>query len=394
MKLIKQSFEKDSGGSVTLVAEDKEDLWSLYNLIQKDDVIDLKTVRNVKLGSKAGLGSSLKNSKSERKVVYLSIKIEDIEFNASDEVMRLRGKTTKQNDDVPLNSYHTAELEFNHSFTLYKDEWDQISFDIITKSCSIEEKAEVGAIIMEEGIAHICLLTDNMTVLRAKIEKSIPKKKRGDNSQYEKAYNKFLKMCNDTILRNFDLEKLKAVIIASPGFVASKLYEFIIKEAQSNTDKIVLANKSKFIVTHSSTGFLQGLEEILKNPDLQKKLSDTKFSREVIVMDNFVQILNVDDNRAYYGQKECEKAILQHPGSVKILLITDTLFRNDDIALRKYYINLTENVKKTGGEVIIFSSAHECGEQLDQLTGIAVILNYPVYDLDEDEDEDEEEEEE
>jgi protein pelota len=45
---------------------------------------------------------------------------------------------------------------------------------------------------------------------------------------------------------------------------------------------------------------------------------------------------------------------------------------------RQQYINLVEQVRGQGGTVLIFSSLHTSGEQLNQLTGIAAILNFPL----------------
>lgn len=383
MKLINNHFEKDSSGSVTLVAEDKEDLFTLYNLIQKRDEVELKTMRNIKKSGKDGSKGS--KAKIEKKLLRLKIDVEEIDFTPQDEVMRLRGKTTEPVEDVPVGTYHTAEIDFKHPFTLYKDDWDEIAFELINKSCSIDEKAEVGAVVLQEGVAHICLITENMTVLRQKIERSIPRKKRGDSSAHDKSLDKFYELVSNTLVRDLNISKLKAIILASPGFTANGLFDKIFQIATLNNDKLLLQARSKFIVAHSSTGFLQGLDEVLKTEEIQKQLSTTKFAKDVLLLDEFFKALNADDGKAWYGPKECEKAI--NMGAVKNLLLTDSLFRSDDIAERKKYIELSEIVKNTGGEVTIFSSLHESGIQLDQVTGIAVILNYPVYDLDEDQDE-------
>ncbi len=383
MKLINNHFEKDSSGSVTLVAEDKEDLFTLYNLIQKRDEVELKTMRNIKKSGKDGSKGS--KAKIEKKLLRLKIDVEEIDFTPQDEVMRLRGKTTEPVEDVPVGTYHTAEIDFKHPFTLYKDDWDEIAFELINKSCSIDEKAEVGAVVLQEGVAHICLITENMTVLRQKIERSIPRKKRGDSSAHDKSLDKFYELVSNTLVRDLNISKLKAIILASPGFTANGLFDKIFQIATLNNDKLLLQARSKFIVAHSSTGFLQGLDEVLKTEEIQKQLSTTKFAKDVLLLDEFFKALNADDGKAWYGPKECEKAI--NMGAVKNLLLTDSLFRSDDIAERKKYIELSEIVKNTGGEVTIFSSLHESGIQLDQVTGIAVILNYPVYDLDGDQDE-------
>ncbi|GMF20051.1 unnamed protein product [[Candida] boidinii] len=146
MKLISQTFDKDRSGSVSLIPHDREDLWALYNLIAKDDEITLKTYRNVK--KNAGSSTSNKSGGATiRKLITLKLNVENVDFTPSDDVMRIKGRTLEQNEDVPLGSYHTAELEYNQKFTLFKNDWDEIAFDIVTKSCSIEERAEVGAVI-------------------------------------------------------------------------------------------------------------------------------------------------------------------------------------------------------------------------------------------------------
>lgn len=383
MKLVKQLFEKDSSGYTTVVPQDKEDLWLLYNLIQKGDEIKIQTFRNVSKKSGISAAGSKDKGKSERKLLTLKISVEDVEYNPSDEVMRLRGKTTEPNEFVPVQSYHTGEIQLNKPITVYKSDWDQINYNIITEACAIDSKAEVGAIVFEEGIAHLCLITDNMTVLKTKIEKSIPKKRRGDNSNHDKSLAKFYDLIITTMLRNFDFEKLKVIILTSPGFLASNLLTQINAYAQKNDDKILFKNKSKFVVSSCSSGYLQGLQEALKDPTLQRQLADTKYAKEIQVFEEFEKNLNEDNDKSWYGVSECEKAI--DLGAVKYLLITDSLFRNDDIQTRKFFIDLTDKVRYSNGEVFIFSSLHESGEQLDALTGVACVLNYPVPDLDEEE---------
>lgn len=39
---------------------------------------------------------------------------------------------------------------------------------------------------------------------------------------------------------------------------------------------------------------------------------------------------------------------------------------------------MVEAVRARGGEALIFSSMHESGQQLDQISGIAAILTYPL----------------
>lgn len=85
-----------------------------------------------------------------------------------------------------MNAYHTLELEMNRKFSLRKAEWDSISLDRIDQACDPSKSADVAAVIMQEGIAHVCLITSSMTLVRAKIDINIPRKRKGFVAQHEK----------------------------------------------------------------------------------------------------------------------------------------------------------------------------------------------------------------
>ena len=154
---------------------------------------------------------------------------------------------------------------------------------------------------------------------------------------------------------------------------------------ESKVYSSILKNKSKFLIAHASTGYLQGLEEVLDDPQTKKRLADTKFLEELEALQRFQRALNDDDGRAWYGLEEITKAL--NMDAVRYLMVSDALFRSDDIEER-HYIDLTEQAKTLGAKVYIFSSLHESGEQLNQLTGIAALLKYPIPDLDDSDEED------
>jgi protein pelota len=52
---------------------------------------------------------------------------------------------------------------------------------------------------------------------------------------------------------------------------------------------------------------------------------------------------------------------------------------------RTKYSNLVEEVRNGGGEAFIFSGAHTSGEQLNQLSGIAAILRFPLPEIEDQE---------
>jgi protein pelota len=54
MKLVQRSLEKDNGGYLTLIPEEEEDMWHIYNLIAKGDSVRSSTIRKVTTESNTG----------------------------------------------------------------------------------------------------------------------------------------------------------------------------------------------------------------------------------------------------------------------------------------------------------------------------------------------------
>jgi len=86
-------------------------------------------------------------------------------------------------------------------------------------------------------------------------------------------------------------------------------------------------------------------------------------------------MLGSDEMRAWYGPEHVQLAADR--GAIGTLLIW-VVFRASDPKERKRYVELVELVRQKAAEVLIFSSMHESGQQLNQLTGVAAILTFPL----------------
>ena len=196
---------------------------------------------------------------------------------------------------------------------------------------------------------------------------------------------KFFHTTLETLLRQIDLSESIPILLASPGFTAAAFQKFIIDTAVRTSNKPLLAQKSNLLVIHSSSGHLHSLNEVLQSPEVLARLKDTKYSRETRLMNDFMSFLRKDDGRAWYGPKEVEQAV--EKGAVGkgggVLLLSNALFRAQDIGVRKRWVTLVDRVRDIEkGEVRILSSEHESGKMLEGLGGIAAILTFPIEDLD------------
>ncbi|PFH52827.1 hypothetical protein AMATHDRAFT_56321 [Amanita thiersii Skay4041] len=396
MKLVGKYVDKHGAGHVTLRPEDDEDMWHLYNLIQQQDHVRAPAIRRVQTESSTG------STESHRIRLNLTLQVNRIEFSSSaggtqdstaeqgsssssnqqsKAALHISGRVTSENLHVKLGAFHTLDIEANRDVRIEKaDGWDSVALARVEEAIVPGRGAEVGAIVCGEGVAAFCLLSQHMTVVAHRISLHIPRKSGASGaSQHEKGLTRFYSAVYESFTRHipFSNVTLKAIVIASPGWIRDSISDYFINEATRRGDKTLQrALKEKLIKVHISSPHVHSLLEVLKSPEIVSQLKETKFAREGLMLDRFFKMLAVDEMRAWYGRDHVFLAADR--GAVGTLLISDDLFRSSNPSTRKRYVSLVEAVQQKGGEVLVFSSMHESGQQLNQLTGIAAILTFPL----------------
>ena len=366
---------------------------------------------------------------SQRVQTNLTIRIKKVDFDPQAGQLHVAGRIDRENRYAKLGQHHTLDLELNRNFTLTKevggtkgadegDGWDSVARAQLEEAIDANRGAEAVAVIMHEGVARICFVTQSQTVLRSEVVERVGGKRRGEArlvggrkrtrrkavpTRHDGEVGKFFKKVLETLMRQIEklMERTEKegvsqgfpILFAGPGWIARSFLLYIQQVAASGTDKPLqeLVNRKAFVVVHSSSGNMQSLHEVLGSPEVKKSLKDTKYARETALMDDFFALLRKDDGRAWYGPKECEAAVAE--GAVGkgggVLMISNGLFRSQDIATRRRWVRLVDQVRDVhGGEVRVLSNDHESGKRLEGLGSIAAILTYPILEM-EDEDEDE-----
>ncbi|KAF8165236.1 eRF1 domain 1-domain-containing protein [Crassisporium funariophilum] len=400
MKLVNKFIDKHGAGHVTLRPEDDEDMWHLYNLIQEGDSVRAPAVRRVQTVSSTG------STDSHRVRLNLTLQVGRVDFSSSSvpagsistqdtadqeasssagapatAALHISGRVTSENPHVKLGAFHTLDVEANRDVRIEKnDGWDSVAQARVEEAIIPGRGAEVGAVVCGEGVAAFCLLSQHMTLVTHRINVPIPRKAASSGaSQHDKALLKFYGTLYDSFIRHipYGTVGLRAIVIASPGWVRDAVYDYIVTEAGRRGDKVLQkAMKEKCVKVHVSSPHVHSLVEVLKSPEVSNQLKETKFAREGMMLDKFFKMLGSDEMRAWYGPDHV--CLAADRGAIGTLLISDNLFRASDPATRKKYVSVVESVQQKGGEVVIFSSMHESGQQLNQLTGIAAILTFPL----------------
>lgn len=354
--------------------------------------------------------------------------MKNLDFDPQSSQLHVSGQIINETPHTKIGQFHTLDLELNRNFTLEKEVgaggegvgWDSIAIESLKDAVDEggKRRAEAVAVIMQEGIAHICFIGQFQTIMKQKVEMSVPRKRHGGGDHDKvcisllclllisretyvgqlQGMNKFYKVLLETLLRQMEFntsltsgannEAVRPILLASPGFVAAGFQKYIQNEASTTTPGLKRLLPS-IVVVHSASGYTNSLSEVLQSPAVKARLADTKYARETKLMDDFLEELRKETNKATYGPREVEFAVDQ--GAVGrgggVLIVSNRLFRSQDVAERKRWVALVDRVRDVeGGEVRVLSSDHESGKRLEGLGGIAALLTFPVAEEDFDSD--------
>ena len=304
------------------------------------------------------------------------LKVLKIDYEPDAPSLRISGVSASENKFMQLGQHHTMELSLNISFTLYKKKWDELHKERLEMASNPEVTCEIAAIVMEQGLAHICLVTNTSAIVKAKVESHIPRKLKGSFGQ-DKALDKFFEKCVISVSMHLNFTNIKTFLIAGPGFTKDQFFQYL------ECHKPVWFSPEKIILAHASSGEKIALNDTLSDPIVKQKLSNAKFCQDMDSIEEFFLVLSKEPNRAVYSLKDVETSAKQQ--AISALFISDSTLRKHKIVDREKIIQIMKSVKENGGTVSTLSSLHIAGERLNQLSGIAALLRFPIYDLQENE---------
>lgn len=339
-----------------------------------------------------------------------------------------------------LGTYQTVEVELNRTYGLAKDAWDDVALEQLQAATDVSQQADTAVVLVDEGIgaasivgghartrpavagqshgparhaglAHVCLVTPSRTVACARIDVPIPRKHPGSLSQYDQAVLKFKEAVLQAILRHCNLDVLKCVVLAGPGYMKDDLYDFVFAEVCTGAPvraavrcaepaarraprqaarrdlRPLLENRKKFVRAHASSGHKQAISDIFADPGVKGLIESTKAYEDMRDLAAFHRLLDERPECAFYGYEHVRCAC--DAGAIGTLLLSDHLFRcaamspawtrgrcvapvadgrcarrsASDPASRAKYVQLTKDVRAHSGSVRIFSSLHPSGER-------------------------------
>lgn len=343
MKIINKDLKQ---GIVKIKIDSNEDLWYVEGIIEHDDIISGMTERKIKIGG------SEEKSKINRINVYLTIRVEKIDFEST---LRVSGVIIDGPEDIPRGDYHTFSIEEGTIITIQKKSWSGYA---LKKMQEAVEHDDVNVLIVafdrEEAI--FAKLKNNGYELLLDLKGDVVKK------DFEEKKGNFYKEIAEMILSYDAKQKFTNIILASPAFWK----EYLMKEIANDSikKKITLATCSSI---DSSV-----INEILKRPELKTVLEKDRSARESELIQELLDAVRKDN--AAYGLLQVSQKI--NSGNVSVLLVSESLIKKS--RREKTFFEIDELLKQAeslNAEVRIISS-EDALNKLDGLSGIACLCRW------------------
>lgn len=347
MRLLLKDTKK---GIIRFRVTTPEDLWHLSQIIDSGDMITAFTSRKIRIGDG-------ENAKTAKKTFMVTITAEEAEL--ADRVLRVKGKILEGPDFAPKGSYHTIELEEGSECTLKKEQWHSYQWQRLEQAmkqqhtyllCLLDREEALLAITKNQGFEVISTLQGD-----------VPKKHHAPETKQEEHKKDFYQEIISLLQQALQHHHPERIIIASPAFYKDTLLEKI-------TD---FQLRQKITTASCSDVSTTSLDEVLKRPELQAILQESRLREEKLLMDELLKELRREGSRAAYGWKEVSAA--GEAGAIEKIMVSNKFIQDERRRKRAAELeHLLQNVEKQQGTVVLIQES----KILDGLGGIAALLRY------------------
>ena len=356
MKVLRRDLRH---GVVRVLIQTLDDLWHLYNIIERDDLVHARTTREVKI---EGVG----RPSSRRMPVSLTLRVEKAHFDRAITRLRVLGVVTEAPEDLHIQgSYHTLNLEPGQQVIIVKKRWYSHQLERLQRAVLKQEPVVLVAIDLEE--ACVAVLQSYGLEVKAQIRSRLPGKREAEKR--ESALGKYYSdVLNLVALVNKDLKG--KIVVVGPGFTKERFTAFIRDRSPE------IATKIAAVKSVSSAGEA-GTYEAIRCGVLDKVLRDMRTVQEVAAVEEVLKRLGSSKGDVSYGLEQVSQDASE--GAIERILILDRTLREANDEKRRLIDETIRNVEGKGGKVLIVSDQHEGGTKLNSLGGIAALLRYPKH---------------
>lgn len=352
MRIADRQQREGGRERITVVPESLDDLWHLTYVLEPSDRVGGDTTRRIQRND-----DRLRDTGGEREHVWVELDVEDVEFAKFANRLRVSGLIEECSREDQLGQHHTINVEEHDELEVEK-RWKTDQLERLQEAVEAAESPDVAIATVEEGEAYVHTVAQYGVEERASITKPTGK------GEYARPRDELFAELAE-VLKRMDVT---AIILAGPGFTKQDALDYLHEHAPDVADRVTMVD------TAAAGG--RGVHEVLKRGAVEEVQAETRIAREAGLIDELTERI-ARGAEATYGVEETTKAA--EYGAVETLLILDERLRRERAGEGDWAIDaneLVETVEQQGGEVTVFSSEFDPGQQLRNLGGVAALLRY------------------
>lgn len=346
-------------GIMKLELRNIDDLWALYNVIQKGDRVLGRTTREVKSTETA-------RPFSRRVTVTLGITVQKVYFDRDLNRLRVHGIVYDAPEEVRVTgSHHTLSVGPEDILTIVKDKWLNHQVERVEKAAVAEEPIIILALDSEE--TSIAVLRSFGLDFKGEVRSRLPGKNEAEKRQVAvKDYFQRIR----SLLQTVCAESVGPLLIVGPGFTKDHFAKELRSEAK------YLGPRSVAVKSVGSGG-VAGVHEAIRVGAINKIRRDSRAVQETELVNEVLKRLGSSSGDVSYGFDPIEADT--EAGAVDTLIVSDQVIREAQDEDRSRIESTIRRVEERGGKIALVSSEQEAGKMLQSLGGIAALLRYRLH---------------
>jgi protein pelota len=346
---VKVIFKDPKTGEIKLVAENLDDIWHLYNIIEEGDLVRAVTFRTAEDHN----ADKIRAKKVEKKRMKLGIRVEKVTFHEFSNRLRIQGVIEEGPQD--LGSYHTfnVDAEEMQPLSIAKERWRAHQLERIDEAVKQRTEPMLVFVSLDDDAATIAILYQSGVQLVAEIDAHRSGKMYESKETSQEYYGEVLSVLKTT------KKPESPIVVIGPGFAR----EHFLKKGKEKEPALF-----ENCITHAtSNAGMNGIHEALKVGIIEQITKENRVSIETQAIEKLFEEIK-KDGLATYGKNEVEDALSR--GAAEKILISDILVRS------KNGEHLLELAKNTHCDFIIINTMHEAGKKFEGIGGVAALLRF------------------
>ena len=338
--------------SISVIAEDSDDLLNLRRIIKENDKVIGDTTRVLKQDK-----DYARPDKGERIRVRISLIVEKISLDDVLDRLRVGGTISESsNESVAHGSHHSFILKINDGITICKKKWSQIEKNLLESNNN-----QVGFVLIaiDTGDCGIARLRGTHLEFMPNIYSGSGGKRYKTNFNIEKFFEQ-VQQAVSTVLKEGDL-----IVIFGPGETKKRFSNFIQKS--QNFQKFNIQ-----IVDGIDSGGEDGIYIFTKSQTMKEIMSDSNLAKASSIIDEVMVLANKKSRKFTMGFDETFNA--NQMGAVESLVFSDKAIQDDEQRM----IDFLNDVENKGVKIYSVDSSTDIGLRVTGLGGVVSLLRYAI----------------